>query len=223
MKKIFYECEETGIIAEKEYIYHAQFSTVKKYPVLYREAMTRFMTDPRDIYGVPFPGKAPRTYLGTDREGLDVYDQYRQNLTGEEAQLIKKLQKNHFVAEEMMRCEESAKTFLKLFAYADDYELIWTRLSGSDEAIPDGYRFLGYDISYPVDCGSSFSIICDCMFICRWHGCDEEGTLFLEDFNKLNENGLFDRWQDAYDYMVKYLNEDWTERGTYGIYEVYMR
>ena len=59
--------------------------------------------------------------------------------------------------------------------------------------------------------------------ICRWHGCDEEGTLFLEDFNKLNENGLFDHWQDAYDYLVKYLSEDWTERGTFGIYEVYRK
>ena len=79
---------------------------------------------------------------------------------------------------------------------------------------------MGYDICYPVDCSGGFSIICDCMFICKWHGCDTDGTRFIEDFNKLNEYGLFDTVDDAYRYMVKYLNEDWSEKGRYCIYEI---
>ena len=90
-------------------------------------------------------------------------------------------------------------------------------------AIPEGYEFIGYDISYPCDYSGSFSIICDCMFICRWHGCDKEGILFLPEFSKLNANGLFDDWQSAYDYMVKYLSEDWTERGEYCILEIFKK
>ena len=104
----------------------------------------------------------------------------------------------------------------------EDYELIWVRNSGTVCDVPDGYDFIGYDISYPCDYSGSFSIICDCMFICRWHGCDIEGTLFLPEFNKLNANGLFNDWQSAYDYMVKYLNEDWTERGEYCILEIFV-
>ena len=38
-----------------------------------------------------------------------------------------------------------------------------------------------------------------------------------------NENGLFDCFEDAYAYMMKYLNEDWTETGEYGIFEIYSR
>lgn len=80
-----------------------------------------------------------------------------------------------------------------------------------------------YDVAYPPDCSGGFSIICDCMFICKWHGCDSEGTLFSKDFGKLNENGLFDCAEDAYIYMVRYLGEDWSERGEFGIFEVYIK
>lgn len=111
--------------------------------------------------------------------------------------------------------------YMKLCKNNDDYELMFVRLSGSDDKIPDGYRFIGYDIAYPPKSDGGFSIICDCMFICRWHGCDYEGTEFTADFSVLNNNGLFSMWQDAYNYMVHYLNQEWSERGIFGIYEIY--
>ena len=110
--------------------------------------------------------------------------------------------------------------FLGMLSNADDYEVIHFRAVGCDEVYPRDYAFLGYDVGYPASNTEAYSIICDCMFICRWHGCDEEGTLFVDDFSKLNENGLFDSSNDAYNYMVKYLNEDWSEKGDYYIYEV---
>ncbi|NMP37540.1 MAG: hypothetical protein GX051_05375 [Clostridiales bacterium] len=125
--------------------------------------------------------------------------------------------------ERLMLDEKSALVFLNSCNNADRYELAWSKISGSNENIPNGYKFIGYDISYPPSCNGAFSIICDCLFICRWHGCDEAGTLFRDDFNKLNSNGLFDCFSDAYDYMIKYLNQDWTERGEYGIFEVYTK
>lgn len=223
MKRVFYECENTGTIIEKKDSDHARFSTVKKYSILCRDELSHVQSGFRDVYGFPFPEKNKRVYLGTDRDGLTQYDQYKNELTAAEMALVEKMKKDGLVAERMMTDEASAKVFLNLFAYANEYELIWTRISGSRKEIPEGYRFIGHDISFCPECWGAFSIICDCMFICRWHGCDEEGTLFLEDFNKLNENGLFDYWQDAYDYMVKYLKEDWTERGTFGIYEVFRK
>lgn len=218
-----YECNDTGIITETECTCSSQFLVAKKYSVLYREELPRFRKSPLNIYGLPFFKTAKHVYHGIGRaEWLFCVGQ-KWFLSKEQKALVKALEKADWDESEILQDAESAECYRSMYKHAENYELIWARISGADERIPSGYRFLGYDISYPIDCGGAFSIICDCMFICRWRGCDEEGTLFLEDFNKLNENGLFDRWQDAYDYMVKYLNEDWTERDTYGIYEVYMR
>lgn len=223
MSKILYECYETGVIIEKEYIYPAQFCTEKNYEILYREELPRFRKQPIHIYAVPFFEEPEKLYNGTGRMGLMELDKKKRFLTGEQKKLLKRIENMDWDAEELMLAEKSAIAYLSLFKDSEDYELIWTRISGSDEQIPEGYRFIGYDISYLPFCDGAFSIICDCMFICRWHGCDEEGTLFLEDFQKLNENGLFGDWQSAYAYMVKYLNQDWTERGEYGIFEIYRK
>lgn len=155
--------------------------------------------------------------------GLDLGDKHHKNLTDTQKQITKKLIDDFNFADALMKTEDTAKQFISLFKKSDNFELIWVRNSGLNSNVPDGYDFIGYDISYPCDYSGSFSIICDCMFICRWHGCDEEGTLFLPDFKKLNANGLFNDWQSAYDYMVKYLNEDWTERGVYCILEIFKR
>lgn len=43
----------------------------------------------------------------------------------------------------------------------------------------------------------------------------------LRKFNSLNKNGLFDRKEDAVNYLVNYLNQEWSERGDFCIYEIY--
>lgn len=62
---------------------------------------------------------------------------------------------------------------------------------------PRDIRACGFDITYAPDINGAFSIINDCLFICRWHGCDKEGTAFLAYFNALNPNGLFDDAETA--------------------------
>ena len=213
MNAICYECYETGKITEKETASAAQFSTVKKYDILYAEELPRFQKEPVHIYGLPFGERPEKIYNGTGRMGLNYMNDYKSGLTGAEKELAQRIGDDDVFANRMMRQEASALQYLRLFQDAEKFELIWVRSSGAQDGIPAGYTFIGYDISYPCAYDGSFSIICDCMFICRWHGCDAEGTLFASDFRKLNRNGLFDAWQDAYDYMVKYLNESWTERG----------
>lgn len=223
MKNICYECYETGRITEKEIYEIAQFVTAKKYDVLYAEELPRFRKQPLNIYALPYDEQPSKQYNGTGRMGLDLGDPPRKGLTDVQKQLAKKFLDDYRFADELMQTESTALQFISLFKESNNYELIWVRNSGIKIDPPNGFAFIGYDISYPCDYSGSFSIICDCLYICRWHGCDKEGTLFLPDFMKLNANGLFDDWQSAYEYMVKYLNEDWTERGEYCIFEVYKK
>ena len=223
MSNVCYECCDTGSITEKEIDEIAQFVTAKKYSILYNEELSEFKKQSLKVYALPFNQQPTKNYYGVGRMGLSLGDKFCKKLTPEQNRLVEKFFDDFAFADKLMQTESTARQFLSLFKQRDYFELIWVRNSGSKAEIPNGYDFIGYDISYPCDYSGGFSIICDCMFICRWHGCDEQGTLFLSDFNKLNDNGLFDEWQAAYDYMVKYLNEAWTERGEYCIFEVYRK
>ncbi len=106
-----------------------------------------------------------------------------------------------------------------------DAELIFVRVAGCDDEIPNGFTFLGYDAAWVLGfciC-DAFSAICDCMFLCHWHGCDNEGTEFLPEFQQLNSNGLFNSETEAAKYLIHYLSQDWSAQGEYCIYEVYGR
>jgi len=41
--------------------------------------------------------------------------------------------------------------YLNCHKNEEDFEIIWFRIAGSNEAIPDGYEFLGYDITEEPD------------------------------------------------------------------------
>ena len=60
------------------------------------------------------------------------------------------------------------------------------------------------------------------MLIPRWHGTDEEGTLFLKYFKQLNSFGLFNSIENAKEFLEYYLSFDWTERGEFYITEVFL-
>lgn len=234
MNRVFYSCEEIGTIIEKDISENEEhgvttpnsaYITAMKYPLLYKKHLPRFREHPEWIaYGHPFADEPQKVYLGTDREGVDVYhDERTEDITERQVELLKLLKDDVWGEMEYISDEATALEILNAFKNHNDYDLLWVRMSGTDDPIPEGYRFLGYDISYVSEFWGMFSIICDCMFICRWHGCDEGGTLFAEDFARLNENGLFSQWQHAYDYMIKYLHEEWAETGEYVIYEIYSR
>lgn len=222
MKTIKYLCDAPGRIAEVETYFSSMFVTAKKYDVLYKQALPRFADWPR-VYGLPYKEQPSHIYLGTGRDGLDLLDTMKRELSDEQTEVGLRFLEDRTCGYELMDNEETGLQFMSLFEAEEDYELIWVRNHGSEDRVPMGYEFLGYDVSYCPDYSGSFSMICDCLFICRYHGCDLEGSLFAEDFAKLNCNGLFDLWQDAYSYMVKYLNEAWTEHDEYFILEVWRR
>ncbi|MBO5047111.1 MAG: hypothetical protein J6D19_01725 [Clostridia bacterium] len=222
MKKIFYTAFESGKIRKDRYSYPARFLAVKKYEILYRTELPRFRTAPYHIYGLPYGDVPKKQYHGVGRDGHLLFSQAKKHLTQEQETLLHSLQNFlvHF-DETIAGSEDTMLAYLDMYENCEEYEVIWTRIYGSEEKIPFGYRFLGYDISYPPEQNEAFSMICDCMFICRFRGCDEDGTLFQEDFQKLNEHGLFDDVETAYTYMMKYLSQDFGDKGTYGIFEVY--
>lgn len=204
MNTVYYECYETGAITEiHDYpAVQSLFCTEKIYGKLYAEELPRFMKNPANIYALPYHENPEKIYCGAGRMGIgEISD----------------------IEESVMFSEQEMLDYMKLCENHGDYELIFVRLNGSDSEIPQGYAFIGYDIAYPPEADGGFSIICDCMFICKWHGCDCEGTEFAEDFARLNSSGLFSSHQDAYNYMVHYLNQSWSERGVFGIYEIYSK
>lgn len=204
MNAVYYECLETGVITEIQNYPAIQslFCTEKIYEKLYAEELPRFMKNPINIYALPYHEKPERLYRGMGRMGIDEISD---------------------IDESVIFSEQEMLDYMELCENSEDYELIFVRLNGSDDKIPQDYIFIGYDVAYPPEVDGGFSIICDCMFICRWHGCDYEGTEFSEDFARLNSNGLFSSQQDAYNYMVHYLNQSWSERGIFGIYEIYSK
>ena len=120
--------------------------------------------------------------------------------------------------------DESEALEIRDVYYSKEHcDVVWFKVHGSTADVPVGYEFCGYDINYTPDLDGAYSIINDCMFVCKWHGCDAEGTEFLDYYNKLNENGLFADVNTALDYMKHYLSFDWSERGMYCICEIYRR
>lgn len=221
--KTLYQCYKHGDVFEKPYSYEAQFSTVKKFEILYKEELPRFENCSVHFYALPCGDEPSKAYRGLGRTGLNDYDEKKNELSDEQKAMCDSLLEDEFLVEKLMLSQESAEMFLSLFEGSENYELIWSRISGSDEIIPQGYKFLGYDVSCLPFCSGAFSIICDCMFLCKWHGCDSEGTLFIKDFQALNDCGLFTSEKDAYEYMMKYLNQEWAETGVFGIFEVYSK
>ena len=179
----------------------AQFCIVVKYESLYKSELKRFRKYKSTPYALPVRGKAMRTYRGIDRYPWkytpDDFHEYPQ--------------------------EKAIQYFNSLSAR--DSELIFIRAVGCDDAIPDGFSLQGYDAAWVFGFGlcDGFSAICDCMFLSRWHGCDQSGTEFLTEFQQLNHSGLFDSSKDAVNYLKHYLSQDWAEFGEYCIYEIYSK
>lgn len=175
----------------------SQFCIVKRYELLYEEALPQFGED--TPYALPGKSKAPRVYNGIDREPDD------------------------FTLEDMdlYSTEEVLKYYREL--NNPEFELLFYKMSGYDCRIPEGLEFIGFDVgfTYGKGHGDGFSAICDCMYICRWHGCDEDGTEFTEEFRQLNENGLFDSKEQAVDYLYHYLSQSWAECGEFCVFEIY--
>ncbi len=205
MNCIIFSCDNPGEVIKlspDEYPWPyvlSQFCIVKKYDVLYREALPRFEKHRNTPYALLGKEKGMRIYKGIDREPLEYTpDDFHE-----------------YIQESAIRYSDAI--------HKQDADLLFVRVVGCDAKIPDGFALLGYDTAWVFGHGAcdGFSAICDCMFLCRWHGCDAEGTEFVSEFQKLNENGLFDCAEDAEAYLMHYLAQDWAELDEYCIYEIY--
>lgn len=200
---IIFICEgEITRLPAREYhspFVSSQFCIVEKYKTLYEKALPRLMELKSPPYALPAKGKCMRIYNGLDREPLEYTP-------------------NNFH-------EFSLKAAIEHFSSiaAPNTELIFIRVVGCEDRIPADFTLLGYDAAWVFGhgAGDGFSAICDCMFLSRWHGCDAGGTEFLPEFNKLNDNGLFNSAVEAEEYLMHYVSQSWSEDGEYCIYEIY--
>lgn len=64
MKKVLFDCYDTGVIVERAWDYAPQFATVKKYDILYREELPRFLEQPFRAYGLPLAPAPQAWYSG---------------------------------------------------------------------------------------------------------------------------------------------------------------
>lgn len=204
MSVILYRCEEPGTVekiqgseCEDEFPF-SKFCIVYKYDCLYNSEISRF-NGADTPYALPGKNKKMKLYNGFDRKPL------------------------HFTPDDEENCsksKEAMEAYFKTIGERSMLEMIFIRITGSDDTVPTGMEFLGFDVCYTPD-SDGFSAICDCMFLCRWHGCDQNGTEFTEEFERLNENGLFDSKEDAVKYLYHYLSQDWAETGDFCILEIY--
>lgn len=196
-----YRCETPGsveIVNASQYewtLVLSKFLIVYQYEYLYNKEKLRFGKE--TPYGLPGENKKVKIYNGIDREPFD------------------------YELEEMNECsKEKMSDYLSNLTEKDDLEVIYIKMADYNDSISSGLTFLGFDVGYPID-GDGFSAINDCMFICRWHGCDLEGTEFSKEFLQLNENGLFNCKEDAINYLFHYLEQEWAEIGDFCILEIY--
>jgi hypothetical protein len=197
------------------------FLLVKRFDVLYGEFSMRPQFT-KAIYALPLAGtssqKAAKKYRGLDRDPLESYDKSCARLAEIRMAEFEKLE----------RCEDASifdlTTLSEVWRLAQEecpgiYEPVWARVDGCPDQPPLGYELLGFEPSYfPF---GYFSALSDCMCFPRWHGTDEEGTLFRKHFELLNANGLFGDASQAIGFLDYYLSFDWTERGEFKIVEVW--
>lgn len=220
--------DDTVIEVTDESFISSRFCIVKKYKTLYQEELHRFQNKLIPIYGLPFHKEPEHIYNGIGRIAKDTLYLKRKEykkLSKEDKELYHRYKgyEIQIYFSDLFQKEDDAMKYLSFLSNRNNYEIVWTRIYGSNDTIPHEYHFIGYDVTYSPDCDGAFSIICDCMFICMWHGCDSEGTDFLSYFHKLNMNGLFNTVENALDYLQHYISFDWTERGQFYITEIYMR
>ena len=199
-----YSCYTTNILTEEPYNdMESGFCFIENFDYAYKKALPKFNKNKIKAYGLPYDDTPVKKYLGI---GIALEENISENYD-----------------ENALDSEEEAITLKNLLDKPEFCDVVWYRIFGSLSDIPKAYYFYGYDITFIPKIHGAFSIINDCMFLCKWHGCDKEGTAFNHYFTRLNENGLFETATEAIDYMKHYLSFDWSERGEYCICEIFRK
>jgi hypothetical protein len=208
----------------------AGYLIVKTYARLYRDYVQRYSLT-KAVYAIPRidrqPESYPIQYRGLDRDALDPYPNSDDLAEIRMWELLRTYEALGYYWG-FLYTEEEVEDVLSFASSPTDYETIWARVVSSGIPAPAGFSSAGYEATY-FD-GDHFSASCDCMLIPRWHGSDEDGTLFLEYFRQLNRHGLFTSPEVAQRFLAFYLSFDWTEGGNdpkgaddYEIAEVFLK
>ncbi len=212
----------------------AGFLIVKTFEALYR-TFPHPLPPGVSLYSIPRsnlePDALPKKYRGIDRESIEgsslktMAGLIRDNLVtfpvGERAACLalSYLEEQGQAGEDFIFKLDNARDVYSLLGEPDQWEIIWAADTAARIQPPRNLRLLGFEPTWFL--GDHFSAICDCMFFPRWHGTDNDGTLFAAYYNQTNEHGLFDSAEAATAFLQFYRSQDWTEDGDYVIAEVY--
>lgn len=148
-------------------------------------------------------------YCGIGRVGIDLYKPKKRGLSREDKALINAFDMFEEDIDEFLQSEQNAERLLDMFREKDDYELILARVAGADDAISKDYTLLGYDVSYPLCFDETFSAVS----IGAKKG----------DAKRLNSFGLFDSFDEAFEYLGDYAKAEYCDEGEYCICEIYKK
>jgi hypothetical protein len=198
------------------------FLIVLRFEELYAKHAGK-LRNSRDWYAIPRIDKSALEslikYRGTDRDALGPNDVLPSSL----AELhLADLEKQGRCIDGLLFSSADVEAVLAwLEGESSRYEVIWLREAGTSGEPPAGFESIGFDPSYLV--GDHFSASCDCLMFPRWHGTDQEGTLFLDHFRRLNRHGLFKTAEEATAFIDYYCSFSWTEneRSDYVMVEVF--
>jgi ribosomal protein L7/L12 len=212
----------------------AAFLIVKRFRALYRSYERRTPLGIQ-LYSIPQegvePDSVPKRYRGLDRDPVDglPLDSMARILRADPAVIPVSLRAPALAMASLtgasgtpdflLPCLDEACNVYLTLGEPEDCEIIWARLGGSGIQPPPQTVSLGFEpTGFPE---GHFSALCDCMCFPRWHGTDDEGTLFADHHARLNSHGLFDSSRDAADFLSFYTSLDWTETGESSIVEVH--
>lgn len=202
------------------YRIEAGFLIVKTFFALYRDYVGGYNLT-HDHYAVPRIDRSPETYAikyrGLDRDALSE-SECSTKLAQVRVADLKKPQK---CIDGFLFAYNDALDIMGCLDNKQDYEIIWTRISRSDQVPPKDFVSVGFEPTYFE--GDHFAAQCDCLSFPRWHGSDKDATLFQKYYQQLNPHGLFESPREATEFLNYYLTSDWTEHGEYVVAEVFIK
>lgn len=158
--------------------------------------------------GIP-PAEASKKYRGVDRQALiaiprGLSNEFPTGLVEAEAQFRLDEFESDGRAEEgrVFELEEARQVFRRLCEPLS-FEFLHVGLESDGSCTASSCKPIGYDIAYFG--GDHYSAIANCMFFPSWWGTDEAGELYRVYFQKLNNDGLFDRLDDAREFRDYYV------------------
>ena len=201
------------------------FLIVKTFEWMYQNFLKRTNNE-EVLYGIPRIGLDPqdedKQYRGIYRKPMFAWsEELPIDNAPEEIQAsihMGRLEDQGKVAHSFILSLAATEQIYSFLNRPEDHEVIYSSVE-KESTGPVGSEYLGYEPTWFI--GDHFSAIADSIFFPDWHGTDE-GTLFKEYFEQLNEYGLFSEREEAEKFLAYYSSLDWTERGDFFIAGSYL-